>query len=396
MDDNTMSSPDAKKRRLSHTQGPDYIETSLKKENETLKREVAQLRGRVSQLEKELGKEAIVWELCPDHQRNTKAIDCSNLRDEKSCPLQPPTPSFQDLTPEFVGTIFKYLDRKSALACRLVCKTWKSHLKLDLHMAVDTGDLEAVEALVEEGVNVNQKLYLNGKGCLSQGFTPLHWASASSTPEHIDIGELLIESGANVNMKNGLHCTPLHSAAESSSHYSGDFIHMLLKARADTEAKSRSGRTPIFSAASNNSDQSIENLEMLIDGGADIHATDNGGNTPMHAMLDVDIWFRAKIAKGKFKILLQAGADPNAKDNQGNTVLHLLVDEIKREGNRGRLQHITPHLELVTMLVEAGADKLIKNRNRQTPLEHAKRYKITFACEDAVKALERVKEHLGI
>ena len=60
----------------------------------------------------------------------------------------------------------------------------------DLKSAIEKGDLEAVSALLEKGISVNEML--------ESEFTPLITATNSG---HFDIVKKLIESGADVNAK---------------------------------------------------------------------------------------------------------------------------------------------------------------------------------------------------
>jgi len=100
----------------------------MKKENEALKKEVAQLKSKVSELETRLGEKPVVCKVCQTHHWNSVARDCGGTEDGWRCPLQPPsTATYQDLIPDVLDVIFSNLDSKSILACRQVCKAWKSH-----------------------------------------------------------------------------------------------------------------------------------------------------------------------------------------------------------------------------------------------------------------------------
>ena len=68
--------------------------------------------------------------------------------------------------------------------------------------AVESGELERVEALIEEKPGL-----VNASG--NTGMTPLHWAAAK---EQGEILEYLIEKGADVNKKNYIRETPLDVA----------------------------------------------------------------------------------------------------------------------------------------------------------------------------------------
>ena len=84
-----------------------------------------------------------------------------------------------------------------------------------LHISVDTGNYEACNLLIEKGADVNLK---------RSGFvTPLHLAAATG---NLKIVELLIASGADVEAHNVMQETPLHKAATFNR---VDIVEFLLK-----------------------------------------------------------------------------------------------------------------------------------------------------------------------
>ena len=72
---------------------------------------------------------------------------------------------------------------------------------IDIHEAVETGNIEAVKQAIAGGADVNAK---DG-----DGGTPLHMAAANG---HKEIAELLIVKGADVNAKAVVGSTPLDFA----------------------------------------------------------------------------------------------------------------------------------------------------------------------------------------
>merc|ERR1712029_402952 len=321
----------------------------------------------------------------------------------KSCPLQPPATSFQDLIPDVVNIIFKYLkdedDRKNILSCRLVCKTWRSYLNCDLHMAAADGELDTVKKLIAEGRNVNHKLHLGREDV--RGWTPSHGASENCvTPQHVEIGKLLIEAGAGINLKDGHDYTPLHHAIIGGE-YSGEFLRMLLKAGAKTEGRTQLG-TPIFFTTWNNTEQEIEILKILIEGGASVNARDEiQRNTLLHAVFEESRykWMEPEEnTEKKIKIIIEAGANVNAINHDGNTPLHLMVVRaVENLYYTGR--GVQNPLENLSMMLAAGGDKLIRNRENETPFEYANnswKLRDIILTVEGRQAMEKVQQLLSL
>ena len=101
-----------------------------------------------------------------------------------------------------------------------------------IHSAVWNGDLEGVQAELDNGVDVDEKDDLWGR-------TPLHIAAEEG---HKEIAELLIAEGADVNAKSEADATPLHYAASWGGK---EIVELLIAAGADVNAKNDNGNTPL-------------------------------------------------------------------------------------------------------------------------------------------------------
>ena len=112
----------------------------------------------------------------------------------------------------------------------------KPKAKLSLASAILTGNVKEVRNNLETGIDINQ--IIPGE----QGY-PLHFAVNSS----IEIIQLLIDYGADVNVKDAKGRTPLHIVAATKP--------------------------------------SIDKMELLIDNGTDVNAVDNEGKTPLAYVL---------------------------------------------------------------------------------------------------------------
>lgn len=142
-----------------------------------------------------------------------------------------------------------------------------------LHQAARDDRLEAVEMFLKkfpEQVNV-----LDGSGR-----TPLYWAARAG---HIDVCEVLLANGADVNATTSEGYTPLHGAVYYKEM---ETVERLLEKGADVNIKSNEGETPLHWAVSGGKTKLIE---LLIAKGADLNAKDHDGKTPVDMTDDNDI-----------------------------------------------------------------------------------------------------------
>ena len=115
-----------------------------------------------------------------------------------------------------------------------------------LGLASYFGHLSLVKFLLEEGAdpNITSNNQLN--------VAPIHSACAISD---IEIAELLIENGANVNAKQTQGVTPLHSAANNGKTL---LVMLLIKKGAVVNAKMDNGQTPLSMALKNDFQETAE------------------------------------------------------------------------------------------------------------------------------------------
>jgi ankyrin repeat protein len=105
-----------------------------------------------------------------------------------------------------------------------------------LHQAIADRNIEAVKVHIQEGTDINQM------GSYAIEGSALHVAVRSGQP---DIARLLIESGAEVDIRDNSDFTPLHNAAWNGNL---EMVKLLLDAGANITARDYSGFTPLACA----------------------------------------------------------------------------------------------------------------------------------------------------
>ena len=178
-----------------------------------------------------------------------------------------------------------------------------------------------------------------------------------------EAAKLLLENGADINIRNGDGGTPLDATRVDWE--TTRFIAGMLRIKIDEE-KVETGRTKVVEllrqhgATTNTSSVSnvlcddvrsgdLQAVKEQLANGVDINAGDNEfGVTALAwaALLD-----DMEIAK----FLIEKGADVNAKSRDGSTPLHSAA--------------FLGHAEIAELLIQKGADVNPKNHRGETPLD---------------------------
>ncbi|MCC6471744.1 MAG: ankyrin repeat domain-containing protein [Alphaproteobacteria bacterium] len=177
---------------------------------------------------------------------------------------------------------------------------------------------------------------------------------------------------------------PIVAAAEK-----GDLgeLKRRIDARADIEARDGTGRTALLAATHGNH---IEAARLLIAAGADVNAKDQRQDSAY-------LYAGAEGHLAILRLTLKAGADLKSTNRYGGTALipaahhgHVEVvremlktkvdiDHVNRLGWTALLEAIIlgdggpRHVEIVRLLVNAGANLDLPDREKVTPLAHAER-----------------------
>ena len=208
-------------------------------------------------------------------------------------------------------------------------------------MEIQNYDKDKAIQLIEQGANVNYQ---------KNGHSPLMIACLG-TEDSIDMIEILLKNGADVNLFNdsGYNALMLaddmvvckylleHGAdinmqlkgfsaqtvlMQSLSCKKTQKTKLLLEYGADVNLKDFNGFNSLMHAMNNNQIDNIELMRLLIDNNVDIDAQDNQGKTALMKAV-------TKKNKNEVTLLLENNANIDIQDNVGNTALMILCNSVE-------------------------------------------------------------------
>ncbi|CAH3150812.1 unnamed protein product [Porites lobata] len=268
-----------------------------------------------------------------------------------------------------------------------------------LHYAcIDHGSLEILGCLIQKGADVNtgsndkltplmiaaEKGHINALTLLikfgadvdlqdKNGKTALHHAVYGSDVS-CEILSCLIEMGADVSAGGNINHTPLMIAAEKG-HINA--VTFLIRNGADVDLQDQNyGETALFCAV-RGFDASCEVLNCLTKNGADINASSKRMLTPL--------MIAAKMGCiNAVTFLMECGAIVDLQDKDGKTALHYAVHALHHACR------FHGSCEILSCLIETGADVNARAKNKSTPLMMACEYghlnAVTFLTEHGAHA----------
>ena len=246
-----------------------------------------------------------------------------------------------------------------------------------LHMALRYGCVDAATNLIVKGADLRAKTNSN--------WTPLLFALQHG---HFQIAQYLIEQGVDYDVVNVEGWAALHMALQYGR---PDLAKRMIEKGANVNILGDQHRTPLHYAVFNNH---TEIAKILIEKGANVNAqTLTEGSSPFHLAAlkgDLDI----------LKIMSDKGADLNKPDSKGMTALMYALGGEQRnaalfligkgvdlhalnQGKDNALHYAAQqgYVDVIRLLLEQRVDRNIKDKDGETPLDIARKFKHPEAAE---------------
>jgi ankyrin repeat protein/mono/diheme cytochrome c family protein len=257
----------------------------------------------------------------------------------------PPTGSLSD---EEIGVLRAWIDQGAEFRTEIAEEQAPKPVDPKIQSfiaAIRGGDAKSVDARIAESPGL-----VTSKDLM--GTTPLHHAAGFGT---LQVMQLLLDKGADVNARNRRGSTPLHWAIHDAAK-----VRLLVSRGAAVNTKSIEGRTPVYQAAVLANGH--EALRLLLASGADPQLATLIGQTPlMVAAVRGDV--------EAMRLLIEKGADVNTKNSAGETALMAAATNGSPEA--------------VRLLLDKGADATVRSKRTETALGNT----ATAGVEETVRLL---------
>jgi ankyrin repeat protein len=237
------------------------------------------------------------------------------------------------------------------------------------------GETKALSDLLNRGAPIKSTGYRAGQSALEAAAwrgqqemvrillaTPTQWPRAElsnallsvSAQGKTELPRELMLRGADVNARGRDEKAPLIIAAEAGV---PGVVDLLLQSKADIHTADKYGGSALHGVSWHHTDQTnappldgvdrVKVVDLLIKAGIDVNATDKEGHTPLF-----DWWLSDEDVAAA---LIARGANVNARDADRATPLMSCKNS-----------------RVTLMILKAGADPFIKDRDNRTALDHAK------------------------
>lgn len=208
-----------------------------------------------------------------------------------------------------------------------------------LHHAARQGCPETVRLLLEYGADTwirtrTQQGHDYDYDYDYEGETALHLSThRGDSQAFLDILQLLVARGVDVNAQDGMGNTVLHLAIARLA--SAEPVQALLDSGARTDLLGRGGLTPLQYALS--LDREEKARVLLVAGGADPNIPSPDGRRPLHRAIE-----SGRVSFELVRQLVDSGADVDATDDDGCSPLY---EAVRRD-----------RADVVHFLIDRGAD----------------------------------------
>ncbi|EMY13865.1 ankyrin repeat protein, partial [Leptospira weilii str. Ecochallenge] len=186
--------------------------------------------------------------------------------------------------------------------------------------------------------------------------SPLHIAVGA---QRLDIIDLLLEQGADINAKNREGYTPIYKIPWKQTE-GFDLFKFLQQRGADLQAKTNSNISLAHYAALQ---ENIPILKYLFEKGLDVNQQNDYGETPLHWTVNYDCFKSAQF-------LLNYGAAINVQNWNGRTVLH--------EAS------IREYQKLIKLFLEFGADRELTDQEGKKARDLAQKEKTILLLNEEI------------
>ncbi|XP_065571533.1 putative ankyrin repeat protein RF_0381 [Artemia franciscana] len=161
---------------------------------------------------------------------------------------------------------------------------------------------------------------------------------------NLEICTMLLDKGANVNVKKNDEISALHIATQNRH---GNIVKLLLKYGADVDGQTIKGETALHFAIQR---QNVKVVETILEYNANVNLGTKNGDMPL--------WLSSLTGNVEIcTMLLDKGANVNVKKNDGISVLHIAAKN--HQGN------------MVKLLLKYGARINSRDKDGKTALHYA-------------------------